>query len=286
MILIADSGSTKSSWCVAGAPEVQFFESEGYNPYFVDSAYIAASLAKALPATLDTEAITAIFFYGAGCSPDKAHVVTDALQCIFYNAQCYIEDDTLAAARALLGSNVGFAAILGTGTNTCIYDGQNITQNIDSLGFILGDEGSGGSMGKKVIGDYIRESMPAELRLAFYKTYNLTADELIDQVYSKPMANRFCAGFSKFLFDHIQTPYAQKVVKDSFNALFLNLVTKYPDYQNYTFNCVGSIGYYFCDVLAYVAAGYGMRLGTIIQSPIRDLVKYHLTLTDQFQSSL
>jgi glucosamine kinase len=281
MILIADSGSTKACWCLANTQGGFFFETEGYNPYFVDSGYIIGSLQKMLPLGVNSNGVTAIYFYGAGCSPDKVHIIENALQSIFVNAKCHIEDDMLGAARALLGSESGFAAILGTGTNTCMYDGGHITQNIDSLGFILGDEGSGGSMGKRLISDYIRETIPADLRIAFFGTYNFSASELIDHIYSQPMPNRFCAAFSRFLYDHIQTEYAQKVIRDSFGQLFINLVSQYPDYQAYTFNCVGSIGYYFRDILADVAKTYGMQLGSSIKSPITELSNYHLALSGQ-----
>lgn len=282
MILIADSGSTRSSWCVANGQEVAFFETEGYNPYFVDTSYIISSLSKALPITLDPAHITEIHFYGAGCAEDKYYVISNALKHIFINAQSYIEDDLLAAARALLGNKAGFAAILGTGTNTCIYDGVAITHNIDSLGFVLGDEGSGGFIGKKIVSDYIRESMPGDLRQVFFETYGLTANELIDHIYTQPMANRFCATFSKFVNQHIQTHYARKVVTDSFHDLFVNLVSKYPLYRDHSFNCVGSIGYYFSDILAEVAADHGMKLGNIVRSPIRDLVDFHLESPKQY----
>jgi glucosamine kinase len=283
MILIADGGSTKSSWCIADAQQSFFFQTEGYNPYFVDSAYILNSLRQALPPQIETGKVTGIYFYGAGCAADKIHIILDALHSIFGNAKCHIEDDMLAAARALLGSKPGFAAILGTGTNTCIYDGQQITHNIDSLGFILGDEGSGGAMGKKIIGDYIRGAMPGDIKQCFEETYNTTADELIDNIYSRPMANRFCAAFSTFLYDNIQHPYARGVVKDSFKSLFKNLVSNYPDYKEYQFNCVGSIGYHFKDILAEVADSYGMQLGLIVKSPIQDLVQFHLDLFYQYQ---
>jgi N-acetylglucosamine kinase-like BadF-type ATPase len=283
MILIADSGSTKSSWCIADAQQSFFFETEGYNPYFVDTDYIVISLKSALPPEVEATKVTGIYFYGAGCSADKMQIIEDALKSIFTNAKCYIEDDLLAAARSLLGKQAGFAAILGTGTNTCIYDGEHITHNIDSLGFILGDEGSGGAIGKKIISDYIRGNMPDDIKAKFLNTYNATADELIDNIYSKPMANRFCAAFSKFVYDNIQHQYAHDIVKDAFNDLFRKLVSNYPDYKKYPFNCVGSIGYYFRDILEDVANEYGMQLGRIEKSPIEDLVTYHLDLFYQYQ---
>jgi len=273
MILIADSGSTRTTWCLAGEPDI-FFETEGYNPYFVDRNYIITSLQRSLPPSVVPDLIKEIYFYSAG-SADTAYVLRDVLTVVFPGAACSVEDDTLAAARALLGHEPGFAAILGTGSNTCIYDGRRIVHNIDSLGFVLGDEGSGGAMGKKLIGDFIREIMPADLRAIFSDTYRLSANELIDHVYNKPLANRFCAGFSKFLYEHIGTEYAQRVVRSSFDELFANLVTRYPGYDKYAFNCVGSIGYYFQGILRDVARDHGMKPGRILSSPIEELVAFH-----------
>lgn len=255
-----------------------FFETEGYNPFFVDEDYIIASLKRNLPSLIKPGSISEIHFYGAGCYTERAIVIKDAMRTAFPAATCFLEEDILAAARALLGIGPGFAAILGTGTNTCIYDGKHITHNIDSLGFILGDEGSGGALGKKLIGDYIRGSLPGELKQAFIDAYQLTPNDLIDQIYGKPMANRFCASFSKFLNQHIQSGYAQKLVQDSFDELFRNLVTQYPDYKKYTFNCVGSIGYYFRELLTGSADRFGMEIGRIVQSPISELAHYHRSL--------
>ncbi len=273
MILIADSGSTRTTWCLAGEPDI-FFETEGYNPYFVDKGYIIDSLSRSFPSTIPINHIDQIYFYSAG-SVDTIPILKDVLNSIFPGAESHIEDDTLGAARALLGNNAGFAAILGTGANTCIYDGRNIVENIDSLGFILGDEGSGGAMGKKLIGDFIRQTMPPDIRAIFFDTYHLTANDLIDHIYNKPLANRFCAGFSKFLKEHIETNYAQHLVRSSFNELFTNLVTKYPNYNQYAFNCVGSIGYHFRDILCDVANHHGMTPGLILSSPIEKLAGFH-----------
>lgn len=198
---------------------------------------------------------------------------------VFVNARINIGHDLLAAARAVLGINEGFAAILGTGTNTCIYNGKEITHNIDSLAYILGDEGSGCYIGKKLLGDYVRGYMPEPVRQLFWETYKLTPDDVIDNVYTKPLANRFCAGFSKFVYDNnVHIEYSRNLVKTSFQDFFRNLVTHYPNYQNYTFNCIGSVGYNFRNVLEEVVTENGMVMGNIIRSPIDNLVKYHLEL--------
>ncbi|EHQ28615.1 N-acetylglucosamine kinase [Mucilaginibacter paludis] len=281
MIIIADGGSTKTNWCLITDEQKKIlFNTEGYNPYFSSTAYIVQSLKDNLPTDLEIEKITEVNYYGAGCSvDDKKKIVEDAMSLVFVNARINIGHDLLAAARAVLGINEGFAAILGTGTNTCIYNGKEITHNIDSLAYILGDEGSGCYIGKKLLGDYVRGYMPEPVRQLFWETYKLTPDDVIDNVYTKPLANRFCAGFSKFVYDNnVHIEYSRNLVKTSFQDFFRNLVTHYPNYQNYTFNCIGSVGYNFRNVLEEVVTENGMVMGNIIRSPIDNLVKYHLEL--------
>jgi glucosamine kinase len=172
--------------------------------------------------------------------------------------------------------NSGFAAILGTGTNTCIYDGNRIVKNIDSLGFILGDEGSGGAIGKKLLSDYLRNNMPSDVYVLFFSKYNLAPEEIMHQIYTRPMANRYCASFCKFISDHIENVYLQSVVVASFREFFENLVSKYENYRNVTFNSVGSVGHYFKNILVEVSNEFGMSVGRIISSPMEDLVNYHI----------
>ncbi len=281
MIIIADGGSTKTNWClITDEGKKVLFNTEGYNPYFSDKHYITQSLKESLPTDLQIEKITEVNYYGAGCSvADKRLIVQQAMEVVFVNAKVNIGHDLLAAARAVLGTNEGFAAILGTGTNTCLYNGKEITQNIDSLAFILGDEGSGCYIGKKLLGDYVRGYMPETVREVFWETFKLTPDDVIDHVYSQPLPNRFCASFSKFVYDNnVNIEYSRNLVKSSFQDFFRNLVTHYPDYQKYTFNCIGSVGYSFRNVLEEVVVENGMIMGNIIRSPIDNLVKYHLEL--------
>src|SRR6201996_6197575 len=281
MILIADGGSTKTNWClVTDDNKKVYFNTEGYNPYFVSQEYIIQSLRENLPVDLEKDKITEVNYYGAGCSTvEKRKHVQDAMEQVFSSSKVNIGHDLLAAARAVLGDQAGFAAILGTGTNTCLYDGKNVLQNIDSGAYILGDEGSGCYIGKKLLVDYLRGYMPEAVRQNFWDTYQLTPDDVNEQVYTKPLASRFCAQFSKFVYDnnaHIE--YTRNLVKTSFEDFFRNLVTHYPNYKDYTFNCIGSVGYNFRNVLEEVANENGMTVGNIIRSPIDNLVKYHLEL--------
>ncbi|WP_183566622.1 N-acetylglucosamine kinase [Mucilaginibacter sp. SP1R1] len=281
MIIIADGGSTKTNWClVTEEGKKVYFNTEGYNPYFSGTEYIIQSLNESLPTDLEKDEITEVNYYGAGCStPEMRKIVEEAMKAVFTKSKVNIGHDLLAAARALLGNNEGFAAILGTGTNTCIYDGKEVVNNIDSGAYILGDEGSGCYIGKKLLADYLRGYMPEPVRALFWETFKLTPDDINEQVYTQPRANRFCASFSKFVYDNnVHIEYSRNLVRTSFEDFFRNLVTHYPDYQKYTFNCIGSVGYNFRNVLEEVVTENGMVVGNIIRSPIDNLVKYHLDL--------
>lgn len=284
MIIIADGGSTKTNWCLIDDEQKRIhFNTEGYNPYFIDTEKIILSLKKTLPQNLAVDKIAAVFYYGAGVhNQEKAMVVKKALAAIFTNARLHVGHDLLAAARALLGTEPGFAAILGTGTNTCLYDGEKITVHIDSLGYFLGDEGSGSSIGKRLLRDYMRGFMPPELSDIFYETYKLNGEDILDNLLNKPLPNRFLASFSKFIYDNNNfVEYARDVVKESFTLFFQNLVSRYPDYTQHSFNCIGSVGYNFRSILREVATEFGMPVGKIIRSPIDDLVEYHLKTAGQ-----
>lgn len=276
MILIADSGSTKTEWCLIDRKgATRYFTTEGYNPYFVEAPYIVNSIMESAIPVKELQDMEEINFYGAGCQADKVAVIEAALKTIFPSANIHAEVDLLATARSLLGREPGFAAILGTGTNTCTYNGTVITRNIDSLGFVLGDEGSGGFMGKKLLCDYMRDNMPALIKNRFLEKYALRPETIMDAIYTKPMANRYCAGFASFIHENISEVYMYNLVKDSFEQFFGNLVSRYPDYKSLSFNCVGSVGYYFKNILEEVVNQFNMPMGRVIQSPMEGLIKYH-----------
>lgn len=277
MILIADSGSTKTTWSLLDNRKEKIrFETEGYNPYFVTGNYIASSLYKSIDKLVNTSQIEAVYFYGAGCDADRANIVKESLKHVFWCAEVFVHSDLLAAARGVLGTEPGFAAILGTGSNTCLYNGKDVSMNIDSLGFILGDEGSGAFLGKKILQDYLRNTMPPSVKQRFHNTYELKNDEVIYRVYSLPLANRYCASFCKFL--SADCTYSVGIVKAAFRQFFFNLVCLYPDYRKYSFNCVGSVGYVFKSLLEEVAGEFNLQTKNVVQSPMDGLVDYHLNL--------
>ncbi len=278
MILIADSGSTKTDWVLLDEENQSRFKTVGYNPYFVNSENIYHSLNEKLVPQIDPLRISSVYFYGAGCSTtDNMEIVNKALSRCFINSKVSVGHDMLAAARALLGNNRGFAAIIGTGSNTCVYDGENVEANIDSLGYLLGDEGSGSYIGKKIVRDFMRGYLPADLDERFRKQYQLSNEDIFNNLYNKPLPNRFLASFCMFADENKTNPYIRQIVKDSFTDFFRNLVSHYPDYKKYSFNCVGSVGFKFKDILSEVSREFSMEPGTIINSPIDNLVSYHLT---------
>ncbi len=277
MILIADSGATKTDWCsLSKSGEKIRFKSEGYNPNYITLEYMVEDMRKSLPDGFPTDEVTNVYFYGSGVTELQYGFVREAVNTIFKKADVFVAMDLLASARALLGDKAGFAAILGTGTNSCTYDGEEITLNIDSLGFILGDEGSGAYMGKRLICDFIRGQMPAEAREIVAAEIKYSGDELIDIIYTKPFPNRFCAQYSRLIGENIEKcSYFRELVVDSMRKLFENIITHYPSYRNYKFNCVGSVGYAYREILSSVAAEFGMECGKIIPYPMEGLVEYH-----------
>ena len=278
MILIADSGSTKTSWRLAdNSGKGIEFETTGYNPCYANGDDLIKILKLNLPDNFDMAAIDELAFYGAGIYKNKINILRNALQPIFPNARIEVVSDLTGAARSLLGRSPGFAAILGTGANSCLYDGDKIIKNISPLGFLLGDEGSGAYMGKIIIRDYIREYMPKELRNIFWQTYKLNSEQLIEQIYSAQMPNRYCASFTRFLTGSAagHEYFEQRVIRDSFRCFFNSIVKLYPDYKKYSLNCVGSTGWIFREQLAEIAAEFGMKTGKIIANPMEGLVNYH-----------
>ena len=280
MILIADSGSTKTDWALIDPQKRTFsiYHTIGYNPYFIDSEAIYYSLSENLVKDMEASVVTEVHFYGAGCSTIlKKDIVKKALTRIFNNAEVNVGHDLLGSARALLGRDKGFAAILGTGANTCIYDGNDCVMNIDSLGYLLGDEGSGSYIGKKIVRDFMRNRLDPDLQSRFKERFQIESNEQIFQtLYTTQFPNRYLASFCKFADEYVTHPYIKNKVRDSFRDFFKNLVSKYPDYKDYSFNCVGSVGSVFSEILIEVANSYEMKVGKVIQSPLQDLVDYHL----------
>lgn len=282
-MLIADSGATKTAWRII-LPNGSIFQARtrGMNPYFVDSSEIAEELQEVLLPQLETaapetaHAIERIFFYGTGCGTENnRRLLTDILQRFFPAANITVETDMLGAARALCGRAPGIACILGTGSHAAVFDGEQITRYAVNLGFWLGDEGSGGHLGKKLVTDYLNGDLPDELHALFARRYALTREEVLENAYQKPMPSRYMAGFSKFLFDHLSHPYAYRTVYESFCAFLEKRVLKFPEARRLPVHFTGSVAFYYADVLRRAASDKGLFINRILEEPAAGLVLYH-----------
>lgn len=277
MILIADSGSSKTDWTIIDEKQtVGTVETPGINPYFQNAVEIEEKLAVAFSKDLKTS-VTSIFFYGAGCiknSTDKT--IIQALNKIFINAGIEAEDDLLGAARALLGKEQGIACILGTGSNSCFYNGTMIIDKVPALGYVLGDEGSGSYLGKLFLNSYLKRGMPVDLSKLVEQELNMQMTEVLAAVYRKEYPNRYLAGFSQFILKNIEHPFLKAMVSDSFEAFFSKNIEKYEHYREVPVNFIGSIAYYYSDLLKSIAAKRGIHIEKILHKPIDGLVKYHL----------
>ena len=276
MKLIADSGSTKTAWKLIGnTGEVKNIKTLGINPFFRSEEDIFEELKKLLFSETGTN-IQQIYFYGAGIvNAEKGDIIRRALSRIYTYATIETYSDVLGAARALFCNQPGIACILGTGSNVCLYDGEKITRGISPLGFILGDEGSGAVMGRKLLGDYFKEVMPGYLRDEFTKRFNLTRDEALNRVYRTEKPNQFLAQFVPFLSEFGSSAYSQKFVQQNFMDFFERNVSKIPEYRNYEIGFAGSVAWYFSQILNNTASYFGFEKTIIIKDPIDGLAKYH-----------
>jgi len=278
MILIADSGSTKTDWCVVenGQP-IQQISTKGINPFFQSEEEISNEIATSLLPQLKTNALDAVYFYGAGCGfPDKIAMVHRAItKHLQIKREVEVNTDMLAVAHGLCQHEAGIACIMGTGSNSCYYDGKQIVSNMSPLGFILGDEGSGAVLGKLLVGDILKNQMTPELKEKFLKQFSLTPADIIDRVYRKPFPNRFLASLSPFLAQNIDEPCIHALVLGSFKSFLKRNVMQYENFRNSKVHFIGSVAFYYKTILAEAAQEMNIQLGTIIKSPMEGLIKYH-----------
>lgn len=278
MILIADCGSTKIDWCVVNDGKVveQIFTS-GINALLMTEEQIRETLAAELAEKVKGYAIESVYYYGAGCLFDD--ICANVRRAIAHNVPTAktieVHSDLLAAARALCGQNEGIACILGTGSNSCYYNGKEIVENVSPLGYILGDEGSGAVLGKLLVGDVLKNQLPKELCEKFLAEYDLDRQKIIEGVYKKPAANRFLASLSPFLIKNIEEPAIHRLVLNAFKSFFVRNIENYSNYKSMPVSFVGSVAFYYKDVLAEAAKALDITIGTIIKSPMEGLVKYH-----------
>lgn len=277
MICVADSGSTKTDWVVKTNREDQgqTFKTIGLNPFFASAKLVEQTVLEARPESIAKE-VEAVHFYGAGCSsPTRNEVIKRGLVDVFPNATIYVYHDLLGAARACCQREEGIASILGTGSNSCHYDGEKIVDNVTNLGFILGDEGSGGHIGKQLIRAHSYREMPADLQEDFDRTYKYDHEEMLQAIYSNPLPNRYLASFAPFCSKHRQHPFTQHLLHEVFDAFVRKHLVKYrvPDIEHHF---LGSVAYEFKEELALIMREHGLKMGKVIPKPIELLSSYHL----------
>lgn len=280
MTIIADSGSTKTAWWISGRKGKPIY-TQGINPFQQSQEEMCAILShELLPLIGQSEDITHIFFYGAGCTKEKAPIVAEALrQSICHTAKITVESDMLGAARGLCGRQKGIACILGTGSNSCFYDGRYAHAGNPALGYILGDEGSGAYLGKRLVGDLLKKQLPEDLCRLFYEETKETQASIIEKVYRMPLPNRFLASLSPFCARHRSHPAMHSFLIGCFTDFFMRNIASSP-WQAEMAECkihfVGSIAYYYQDELREAATACGYEVGNIMQSPLQGMVSYHM----------
>ncbi|MBI1783174.1 MAG: N-acetylglucosamine kinase [Sphingobacteriales bacterium] len=275
--LIADSGATKAEWCVVNKGKVKTIFTQGISPYFLTKAQIRQLLEKELLPKLKNFTISEVYYYGTGLgNPANAKMIRSILKQLFTKAKRVEADhDLSAAAKALCGKNKGIACILGTGSNSCYYNGKKIVKNSPGLGFILGDEGSGAYLGKKVVQYYLYNTFDEELKAKFENKYNVSNIDILEAVYKKPMPNRYLAGYALFLAENRGHYMVENIIEDGLNDFFFNHLYKYSESWLYTINFVGGVAWGFKDVLHELCKTYELELGTILKNPMPGLIRYH-----------
>ncbi|MBR5189024.1 MAG: ATPase [Paludibacteraceae bacterium] len=277
MNLIADSGSTKTAWCLScGNQIIKQFETAGINPFFQTEEEITAQLKETLLPQIVCNDVENVYFYGAGCAdPVKNNALGEVLKSVIGAKTAFVASDMLGAARGLLGRERGIACILGTGANSGVYDGEALVKGVYAGGYILGDEGSGGVLGKLLISDWVKKQMPQDIYDALTEEYGLTYLGIVDRVYKQPFPNRWLAQFTKFMSARRENEYIHNLLVGAFKAFFERNIKQYEEWKELEVGFIGSIAFYFNAELREAAEMCGIKLGKVMQNPIDGLVEYH-----------
>ncbi|WP_343701643.1 N-acetylglucosamine kinase [Chitinophaga sp.] len=274
--LVADSGSTKAEWCLMNGKEKRSFFTQGISPYFLSGPQITELVRAELLPQLNGTMPEEVFYYGTGCAaPQNAQLVQASLQAVWPGAGVAVNHDLMAAARSLCGHEAGIASILGTGSNSCYYDGKNIVKNNPGLGYVLGDEGSGAFLGKKILQYYLYQTFDDEMRFRFEQKYNVTKEGILENVYRKPLPNRYLASFTPFLSENRGHYMIENILEDGLNEFFFNHIYKYSESWTVPLHFTGSIAWHFRDILEELCHLYELQLGKIIKNPMEGLAVYH-----------
>lgn len=274
--LIADSGATKAEWCLIGGPKKKTIITQGISPYFLSTEQITSLLQKELLPKLKGVQVDEVWYYGTGCAnPENAKSVKKAIKTVLKDSKIEVTHDLMAAARALCGRQKGVACILGTGSNSCYYDGKRIVRNSPGLGYVLGDEGSGAYLGKKVIQYYLYGTFDEELRGRFDVTYTTNSTEILENVYKKPLPNRYLASFTQFLADNRGHYMIENIIEDGLNDFFFTHLCKYGETWKLPVHFAGSVAFGFKDVIQQLCNSYEFELGNVMKKPMDGLIEYH-----------
>lgn len=276
MIVIVDSGSTKADWKMISGSQVQSITTMGFNPVFHSEEDIYDELQKSFVKEVDTERAEQVYYYGAGCWDTRLkQIVQKALDRIFENAEIEVHHDLLGAARATCGHDPGISCIIGTGSNSCLYDGTDVVDNVTNLGYLLGDEGSGTHLGKRLIRAFFYREMPKVLHEELESSLEGGKQSILDNVYSGEPPNVYLASFTKFMGDHQDHPFIQRILFDSFEQFVDRHVRKYRNHMSLPVHFIGSVAYYFKQTLSVILDARDMKMGKFVQKPIDELVRFH-----------
>jgi N-acetylglucosamine kinase-like BadF-type ATPase len=276
-MLIADSGSTKTEWCVLAPNGNTRIKTQGISPYFLNTKDICKLLENdLLPQIADPKKINAIYYYGTGCTaPVMNKIVEDALVTLFPSAKINIAYDLVAAAHALCGKSKGIACVLGTGSSSGYYNGSEIERDIPGLGYILGDEGSGAYLGKLLCTSFLYGRLDEKLSLDFSSAFKVSKDSLLEKIYSSPHANRLLASFSIFLSENRSHPMIEAIIKRGLGDFFSVHISSYTESKKYPVHFTGSIAWHYADMIRVICDEYGFECGKIIKEPMDGLLEYH-----------
>ncbi|NQX40444.1 BadF-type ATPase [Pedobacter steynii] len=277
MILVADSGSSKTDWMGYSPEETISFSTQGINPYFLNAHDIFKLFSKKKEIAAYAEKVKEIYFFGAGCSsPDKVEVISNGISSFFTQAYVSVEHDLIGSAYATCGDQKGLTCILGTGSNISYYDGKNVHSGSHGLGYVLGDEGSGTFFGRKLITSYLYGNMPAELSVIFAQNYQIDKETVVTNLYQKPSPNTYLASISRFMAEHTDHPFILNILREGFQEFVDTNIKDYANYKSLDCHFVGSIAFYYRDVLREVCLNNQVKVGKIYQKPIEGIYNYIL----------
>lgn len=283
MKLIVESSSSKTEWVlIEGNHVVDCFFTDGIHPFFQTRKEISRLIRLQLPEKIFMKKLEQIFFYGAGCSSEEKMNIVKASLIAQFRTPTIIQSDLLGAARSLFGEDPGIACILGVGSNSCFYNGQEIVKNVRPLGYILGDEGSGAVLGRMFLSDCLKDLAPADLTREFYNLYRVTADDVLELVYNRSSPNAFLSSISFLLATHLDDEYVYKLIYKNIRRFFVRNVMQY-DYNDYPISFIGVVASTYSSILHAVANEFDVQIKQIVESPMKGLVKYHTKDLSEFQ---